>query len=88
LPNAFSSPKKYSIQGAIWVFVMHRVAAKKVFEICRQQNNFSPNNIVNILNKAKSQYLSEHFWAVGGPAKAYSSASGHKELALQIMRIL
>lgn len=88
LPNAFASPKNYSIQGAIGVFVMHRVAAKKVYRICSQQNNFTSSNVAQILIKVQPQYLNEAFWKVGGPAKVYSSASGQKELATEIIDAL
>ena len=88
MPNAFSSPRNYSIQRAVGVFIMHRVAAKKVFDICIQENDLSPTKVAQILGKVKTQYLSEDFWKVGGVTKQYSSASGVKELADNIMEVL
>ena len=44
----------------------------------------SPTKVAQVLIKAKADYLNEGFWIVGGPAAAYSSASGHRELSEKI----
>jgi len=88
MPNAFASPRAYSIQRAIGVFVMHRVAAKKVLKTCMQQNDTSPAMVAEVLEKAKTQYLNEGTWELGGFVKTYSSSSGQKELADMIIAAL
>jgi len=88
MPNAFASPKDYAIQATVGVFVMHRVAAKGVFPDCIQQNGVSSTNVVQVLEKAKAQYMNEDFWKVGGATKPYSSGSGVKKLAEMIMESL
>ena len=88
MSNAFASPRNYSIQRAIGVFVMHRVAAKKIFKTCVQENDLSSTKIAQVLGKTKSQYLDENIWKVGGFIKTYSSASGQKELADMILSTL
>jgi DGQHR domain-containing protein len=88
IPNAFVSPKEYAIQATVGVFVMHRIAAKKVFGDCIQQNDVSSTKVEQILNKAKTQYMNDGFWKVGGPTKPYSSGSGVKELAELIINAL
>lgn len=88
MPNAFSSPKNYTIQGTVGVFVMHRVAARKVLRDCVQQNDISSAKVTQILQKAKAQYMKEDFWKVGGVTKQYSSGSGVKELAQMIIGAL
>lgn len=84
MPNAFASPKGYSVQATVGVFVMHRIAAKRVFS----QNDLSPTAVAHTLGKAKASYLNDNYWRVGGEAKNYSSASGQKELAEKIMEVL
>lgn len=86
--NAFTSPRKYAIQATVGVFVMHRVAAKKVLRDCVQQNDLSSAKVAQLLKKAEAQYMNEGFWKVGGPTKPYSSASGVKELAEMIISAL
>ena len=86
IPNVFASPRNYSIQRAIGVFVMHRVASKKVLRTCLEQNDTSPTKVAEILGKSK--YLNEDTWKVGGPVSAYSSASGQKEFADMIIASL
>lgn len=88
MPDVFASPRNYSIQRAIGVFVMHRVAAKKVFGLCIQQNDMSPSKVAQVLQKAKAKYLNKGVWKVGGFTKTYSSASGQKELANLIIETL
>ena len=81
LPNVFSKPKDYSLQRTVGVFVMHRVAAKKVFKECMSKKDISVNSMKQVLEKTKDKYLNESFWKVGGPVGTYSSAAGHKKLA-------
>jgi len=88
MPNTFSYPKDYTIQGAVGVFVMHRVAAKKVFHDCALQNDMSSSKVAQILKKAEVQYMNEHFWKVSGVTKQYSSGSGVQELAGMIIQAL
>ncbi|MBA7572026.1 hypothetical protein ES708_13801 [subsurface metagenome] len=88
MPHVFSSPKDYTIQGTVGVFVMHRVAARKVLTSCVQQNDMSSAKVAQALNKAKAQYLNDSYWAVGGITKQYSSGSGVKELADLIIKAL
>lgn len=84
MPRAFVSPKDYSIQATVGVFVMHRVAAKKILH----QSDLSSNAVTRTLRQASSKYLNTSFWKVGGEAKNYSSGSGQKELAEKIMAVL
>ena len=88
MPNTFASPKGYAIQTTVGVYVMHRVAVKKVFHDCIQQNDMSSTRVAQILNKAKAQYMNENFWRIGGSTKPYSSGSGVKELAEMIIEAL
>jgi len=88
MPNVFVSPRSYSIQRAIGVFVMHRVAARKVLSDCIRQNDMSPTKVAQVLNQATVNYLNEGFWKVGGGASAYSSGAGQRELAIMIMEEL
>lgn len=88
MPNAFVSPKDYAVQATVGVFVMHRVAAKKVLRDCVQQNDMSSTNVTQLLKKASAQYMNENFWKAGGPTKPYSSGSGVKELAEMIIEAL
>jgi len=85
LPTAFQNPTEYSIQRAIGLYVMHRVAAIRVFPICVDMDDFSSANVANILRGAQRAYLNEIFWKTGGPVSAYSSGSGHAALADLIM---
>ena len=97
MPNACANPINYSLQRTVGVFVMHRIAGRKVLNICTAQNDFSPDNISQIMNDAKlkqkssqpgQRYFDEHFWAVGGFAKAYSSSSGQNDLADKMMHFI
>lgn len=88
MPNTFAYPKDYAIQATVGVFVMHRVATKKVFYDCIQQNDMSSTKVAEILNKAKAQHMNVNFWRIGGSTKPYSSASGVKELADMIIKAL
>jgi len=88
IPSSFASPKNYAIQATVGVFVMHRVAAKKVLRDCVQQNDLSSAKVAQLLQKAKADYMNEDYWRIGGPTKPYSSASGVKELAQNIIGAL
>jgi DGQHR domain-containing protein len=94
LPNAINNPLNHSIQQAIGVFVMHRLAGKKIFAICKTKNDFSSSHISSLLLDAKNKlqalppehhYLDEQFWVTGGLAKTYSSSSGQNDLADKII---
>lgn len=87
MPSAFRSPRSYSIQRTIGVFVMHRVA-RKVFKKCLLNNDMSSSAMVSILRPAVLQYLNDKYWVFGGPARSYSSGSGQKELADNIAALL
>jgi DGQHR domain-containing protein len=85
VPTAFQSPTEFSIQRAIGLYVMHRVAAERVLPICVNMDDFSSANVANILRGAQRDYLNEQFWKTGGPISAYSSGSGQAALADLIM---
>ena len=97
MPRAFTNPRDYSLQRAVGVFVMNRIAGRKVFQICSKQNDFSSSNIERIMNEAKEKlqsmpseqrYLDDDFWKIGGFAKAYSSSSGQNDLADRITSLI
>ncbi|MCH8800679.1 MAG: DGQHR domain-containing protein [Chloroflexi bacterium] len=88
VPILFQDPTSYSIQKAVGVFVMHRIAARKVFPICTQSNDFSPSHVSTILRPAVGEYLNELFWKTGGPVRAFSSGSGQAALADNIIKLL
>ncbi len=88
VPVPFKNPREYSIQKTVGTFVMHRVAARKVFPICNEADDFSAGQISTILRPAVNRYLNESFWRTGGAVGAYSSGSGQAVLAADIIDLL
>ena len=88
IPDALENPREYSIQKTIGTYTWHLVAPA-VFEMCRTENNFAKEKMIEVLMKA-SEYLEEAFWEVGNSdgAGQYSSRAGFAILSEAILGTL
>ena len=88
IPDALKDPRGYSIQKTIGTYTWHLVAPA-VFEVCRTENNFAKEKMIEVLMNA-SEYLEEAFWEVGNSdgAGQYSSRAGFAILSEAILGTL
>ena len=79
-----SQHNRYIVQRATGLFVFHRIASGLLIPIMLDARDFSPQLVTSILSEA-DHWLDRDFGRVGGEAGAYSSGSGQKQLAEQII---
>ena len=91
MPEAFKSPRGYSVQKTPGVFSLHIVAAKTVFRLCQKQSDYSSMRMEKYLSVANKvvagddeKYMESAFWITGGPVKQYASSGGQRALATLI----
>ena len=84
-PEWRASSDQHIIQAAIGLFVMHRVASGLLIPTMLSSGNYSAGSVTAMLSPLKGEFMCQNFWRVGGPARVYSSGSGHKELAENII---
>ena len=85
MPNAFETPRNYSVQKTIGTYVWHMVAPA-ILEVCRTDNDFTVENMVNVLKPTAGEFLAEDYWEVGtGGASQYSSRGAFAVLAESIL---
>lgn len=80
MPEAFETPKEYSIQKTAGIHSIHMIAPN-IFEFCR--NNLDVECIENILLNARD-ILTEEFWHKTGEAGLYTNKKGNRMLAHMI----
>ena len=76
---------KYSIQRAIGLFVIHRVARQLLIPRMLASGDYSANLVTATLSQVRD-LLSRDFWKTGGSVGTYSSGSGQKDLSERIVR--
>ena len=91
MPDAFKSPRDYSIQKTPGVFSMHIVAAKTVLKLCLRKGDYSVPRMRQYLSVAnwalaadRARYIDSDFWKIRGPVKHYGGSGGHRSLATLI----
>ncbi len=89
MPNAFATPRNYSVQKTIGTYTWHLVAPA-VLEVCRTSGDFTAEKMVEALSPAADEYLEEAFWEVGNSdgAAQYSSRAGFTILYEMILDTL
>lgn len=92
MPEAFKDPGDYVIQKSPGTFTIHMVAPR-IFELCRQQNDYSVKTIKEILTatmEAEQYFANEEFWrgqALDGEgAASYNGMGGFAQLANEIQQ--
>ena len=84
-PEWTSNVGQYAIQGAIGLFVIHRVASELLIPKMLSSGDRSAAVVTTTLSPQKGDLLSRGFWRIGGDAGRYSSGAGQKELAERIV---
>ena len=84
-PEWNTNSDQYVIQGAIGLFVIHRVARELLVPRMLSSGDRSAALVTTTLASQKEDLLSWEFWRTRGRAGAYSSGSGQKELAERIV---
>ena len=84
-PEWRSNAGQYAIQGAIGLFVIHRVAREVLVPKMLLSGDRSAALVTATLSPQKGDLLSRDFWRTGGEAGTYSSGSGQRELAERIV---
>ena len=75
---------RYTVQRTIGLFVFHRIARQILIPKMLRENDRSPQLVTSALSNGAPS-LDRDFWRTGGRAGGYSSGSGHRELAEQII---
>lgn len=94
MPEPFKDPADYVIQKSPGTFTIHMVAPR-IFELCRQGNDYSVGGIKAILTgtaEAQEYFANEEFWrgqALDGEGAAlYNGMGGFAQLANEIQQAL
>lgn len=91
VPQAIKSPRKYSLMKTPGMYTLHMVAPK-VFELCRDKNEYTVNGIKQILLATHGNgddYFTAAYWESGaGPASSFNSMGGFRQLAEDIKEYL
>ncbi len=85
-PKWNENSDQYVIQGAVGLFVIHRIARELLIPMMLLSSDRSSGLVTKTLSPQKGELLSRDFWRIGGRAGTYSSGSGQKDLAETIVR--
>ena len=79
--------QRFNVQRTIGLFVFHRVASQLLIPKMLTVNDRSSQMVTTTLNGVRP-WLDQDFWRIGGRVGSYSSGSGQRDLAEQIVRSL
>ena len=75
--------QQYTIQRALGLFVIHRVAARFLIPKMLVENDRSSTSVIATLGS--SPLMERDFWRTGGDVRVFSSGAGQRQLAEDIL---